>query len=243
MNSIQTILLKGGYQESDIRLSSLLTRRANQTYYDLINQVKRCTDCEFAKKCQGKAVIGSGPINSPLMIVGGQAQVEDETSGVPFTGIEGQLLTLILAKAGIDRNAIYMTYAVKHTPVLDHSIGQKEIDECQKHLLNEIDTVSPSVILTIGEIGLNAFTTKHKLQEMRGKIHEVEKPTQSSMSKKIKLIHTFDPGVLLTEEKEAIKRYKALIWHDIKLAVDTVRSLHPHYTYDRVGLHELIGGK
>jgi len=91
------------------------------------------------------------------MIVGEQPGDQEDLAGRPFVGPAGQLLDDHLTHAGIDRNAAYVTNAVKHFKFawkgkhrLHQSPAAKEIDTCRWWLEAERALVQPRLVLALG---------------------------------------------------------------------------------------------
>ena len=61
-----------------------------------------------------QTVFGEGPEDARLMFVGEQPGDQEDLAGRPFVGPAGQMFDTALAEAGIDRNTVYVTNAVKH---------------------------------------------------------------------------------------------------------------------------------
>src|SRR5580765_5720972 len=59
-------------------------------------------------------VFGAGRADADVMLVGEQPGDQEDLSGEPFVGPAGRLLDEALELAGIDRDAAYVTNAVKH---------------------------------------------------------------------------------------------------------------------------------
>ncbi|WP_425437322.1 UdgX family uracil-DNA binding protein [Novosphingobium guangzhouense] len=118
--------------------------------------IAQCRRCPIG--CNGtSAVMGEGPRNASLMIVGEQPGDTEERENRPFIGPAGQLLDRALGDAGVDRAAAYVTNAVKHfkfTPRGKRRLHQAptagEIDICRWWLDNERALVRPKVILALG---------------------------------------------------------------------------------------------
>lgn len=118
-----------------------------------------CRMCPIG--CNGtRAVMGEGPGNAPLMIVGEQPGDQEEQGGRPFIGPAGQLLRGALAQAGIATGAAYVTNAVKHfkfQPTGKRRLHQTptagEIDTCRWWLDSERALVKPRLILALGASG------------------------------------------------------------------------------------------
>jgi DNA polymerase len=115
-----------------------------------------------------QAVAGTGPAQAAIMVVGEQPGEHENQTGEPFTGPAGQLLDTVLARAGLARAALYLTYAVKHykwetldqqrvhrTPAL------REVEACQYWLEQELAQVAPRVVVTLGATALKALTGAH----------------------------------------------------------------------------------
>ena len=103
------------------------------------------------------AVMGEGPKDAALMIVGEQPGDQEDEQGRPFVGPAGKVLDTHLEAAGIDRRAAYVTNAVKHFKFvqrgkrrLHQSPTAKEIDICRWWIEGERAIVQPTLILAMG---------------------------------------------------------------------------------------------
>lgn len=116
-------------------------------------------------------VPGQGPQNPKLMIVGeapGRTEIENF---IPFSGQAGKLLMSSLALAGLTREEVYITSAVRSRPYsvkerINKRNGQLEITHpnrtpTKKEVLvhaplvdYEIKKIQPPLIVTVGNIGL-----------------------------------------------------------------------------------------
>src|SRR5262245_8514246 len=75
-----------------------------------------------AAGCQGctlycnatQTVFGEGPVPALLMLIGEQPGDQEDRVGRPFVGPAGRLLDESLEQAGIDRDDVFVTNAVKH---------------------------------------------------------------------------------------------------------------------------------
>ena len=118
--------------------------------------IHACRKCPIGQ-LDNNAVMGEGPQDAALMIVGEQPGEQEDGKGRPFVGPAGQLLDLHLQKAGIDRSAAYVTNAVKHFKYvqrgkrrLHQSPGAREIDTCRWWLESERAIVQPKLVLALG---------------------------------------------------------------------------------------------
>ena len=118
--------------------------------------VQACRHCPLWENATC-AVAGEGPADARLMIVGEQPGDREDLEGRPFVGPAGQLLDRAMKEAGLDRDAAYITNAVKHfkwVPRGKIRLHQKptagEIDACKPWVLAELAKISPDVLILLG---------------------------------------------------------------------------------------------
>ncbi|MAM38222.1 MAG: uracil-DNA glycosylase [Salinicola sp.] len=118
--------------------------------------IHACRKCPIGS-LDNQAVMGEGPQDAALMIVGEQPGDQEDLAGRPFVGPAGKLLEHHLDRAGIDRKAAYVTNTVKHFKYvqrgkrrLHQNPGAKEIDTCRWWIESERAIVQPKLILAMG---------------------------------------------------------------------------------------------
>ncbi|WP_370188524.1 UdgX family uracil-DNA binding protein [Qipengyuania sp.] len=118
--------------------------------------IHACRKCPIGQ-LDNHAVMGEGPQDAALMIVGEQPGDQEDQAGRPFVGPAGQLLDAHLEQAGIDRRDAYVTNAVKHFKYvqrgkrrLHQNPGAKEIDTCRWWIESERALVQPKLVLALG---------------------------------------------------------------------------------------------
>lgn len=127
-------------------------------------------------------VFGEGPMQPRLMLIG-EAPGEQETlMGRPFVGKAGKNLDRFLELAGMRREEIYISNAVKIRPTKTGKTGRisnrpptrEEIALFRPWLLKEIALVAPQVIATLGNVPLFAVTNDKRLTigEVHGRVME-----------------------------------------------------------------------
>ena len=137
--------------------------------------VQKCKGCDLYKNAT-QAVFGEGPQHAHVMFVGEQPGDQEDIQGKPFVGPAGALLDKALADAGIPRDDVYVTNAVKHfkfTPRGKKRSHQKpnnnEIERCQWWLDLELNLIQPKLIVALGGTAVRALTgTDIKITQMRG---------------------------------------------------------------------------
>jgi probable DNA metabolism protein len=131
-----------------------------------LDQCKRCDLWRHATQ----AVAGEGPRKAKIMLVGEQPGDQEDIAGKPFVGPAGQLLDRALQAAGLDRDSVYVTNAVKHFKWeprgkrrLHKTPAQLEMNACMLWLEQEMEQVKPAVIVALGSTALKALTQTSKI--------------------------------------------------------------------------------
>jgi DNA polymerase len=123
-------------------------------------------------------VFGAGPKRARVMFVGEQPGDQEDRQGEPFVGPAGALLDKALADAGIPRDDVYVTNAVKHfkwQPRGKRRIHKKprasEVKACRPWLEAELRAVHPAVVVCLGATAAQSLLgSSFKLMQQRGKI-------------------------------------------------------------------------
>ncbi|MEL7448237.1 MAG: UdgX family uracil-DNA binding protein [Pseudomonadota bacterium] len=148
-----------------------------QTLEAIHHQVSRCTRCELCTVAT-RAVPGEGPADARLMLVGEQPGDKEDLAGRPFIGPAGEVLNEALAESGIQRDAVYLTNAVKH---FRHVVRGKQrihqrpavghIEHCRWWLDLEREIVAPRVIVALGATAARAVLGRAvSVSEVRGQV-------------------------------------------------------------------------
>lgn len=166
-----------------------------------------------------QTVFGEGPADAPLMLVGEQPGDKEDAAGRPFVGPAGAVLDRALGEAGIDRESVYVSNAVKHFKYVirgTRRLHQKpnifEIDTCRFWLDAEIDALAPKVIVALGATaGRGVFSREVKIGRERGQVMDLRQGQ--------KALITVHPSYLLRLPDEAVKarEYQRFV-EDLRLA-------------------------
>ena len=176
-----------------------------------IHQCRRCQIGCLANQ----AVMGEGPQNAVLMIVGEQPGDQEDLAGRPFVGPAGQMLDRHLEQAGIDRRSAYLTNAVKHFKFvmrgkrrLHQSPTAKEIDTCRWWLESERALVQPRLVLALGASAARGLLGKTvSISRVRGAPMALEDGSE--------LWVTAHPSYLLRLDGAAAEEQAALFARDL----------------------------
>ncbi|HXA52273.1 MAG TPA: UdgX family uracil-DNA binding protein [Candidatus Acidoferrum sp.] len=145
------------------------------TLAELPSAVQHCKGCDLYKYAT-QAVAGEGPSTARVMLVGEQPGDREDREGRPFVGPAGRLLDKALEDAGIPRQEVYLTNAVKHFKFEERgkrrihkkpSVG--EIEACFPWLAVELRELRPKMIVCLGATAARAVLGKdHSLMKLRG---------------------------------------------------------------------------
>lgn len=140
-----------------------------------------CTRCElYAPATQ--TVFGQGPPSAWLVLVGEQPGDREDVEGAPFVGPAGRVLDTALERAGIDRDEVYVTNAVKHFRFerqgkrrIHKTPGVTHIRACRPWLDGELAAVRPSALATLGAVAAKALLgSGFRITSQRGQVLEWE---------------------------------------------------------------------
>src|SRR5579863_4221252 len=150
---------------------------------DLASLKRAAEDCEGCDlfRTATQTVFGKGPAQAALMFVGEQPGDQEDKAGEPFVGPAGKLLGTCLDEAGIHRDSVYVTNAVKHFKWesrgkrrLHEKPNLKEVNACHPWLDAEIHAVSPQLIVCLGATAAQAILGPHfRVTKSRGMIQNV----------------------------------------------------------------------
>ncbi len=129
----------------------------------LASEAAGCRACDLWRDAT-QTVFGAGPANAELMLVGEQPGDREDLAGLPFVGPAGRVLDDALAAAGIDRDRIYVTNAVKHFKWrargkrrIHDKPNRAEVAACRPWLDGELAIVQPRVLVLLGATAAQAL--------------------------------------------------------------------------------------
>ncbi len=139
---------------------------------------------ESARECRGcplyapatQTVFGVGPVNAKLMLVGEQPGDQEDLQGEPFIGPAGQVLDRVLSEAGLERDKIYLTNAVKHFKFTQkphlrfhRKPDARETSACKPWVVAEIALIKPKVLVCLGATAAQTLIGRDfKISTQRG---------------------------------------------------------------------------
>src|SRR5436190_21469389 len=178
-----------------------------------------CQACELWRNAT-QTVFGRGPAHARLFLIGEQPGDQEDRAGAPFVGPAGRILDGALADAGLQRDEVYVTNAVKHfkwTAKGKRRIHQKpsarEMAACHPWLEGELAAVDPAVIVALGATaGQALFGRGLRVGTARGQVLDLDGRA---------VIATIHPSAVLRVQEPADRdeQYAGLV-ADLKRAAD-----------------------
>lgn len=138
-----------------------------------------CRGCDLYEHAT-QTVFGAGPTRAEVVFVGEQPGDMEDRQGAPFVGPAGRILDRALADAGIARDHVYLTNAVKHFRWKPAPCGKRRIHEkpearhiaaCRPWLSAELATIRPQGVVALGATAAQAlFGSGFRLTVHRGEL-------------------------------------------------------------------------
>ena len=172
-----------------------------------------------------QTVFGEGNARARVMLVGEQPGNEEDQQGHPFVGPAGALLTKALEDAGIARDSVYVTNAVKHfkwEPRGKRRIHKKprwsEIRACQPWLEAELEAIKPDGLVLLGATAAQALLgPSFRVSTERGR--EIASPLAPVV------VATVHPSSILRAPDDAAREeaYRSLV-QDLEVAAAAIEQ-------------------
>jgi DNA polymerase len=151
------------------------------TLPDLRQTAAGCRACELWRTGT-QTVFGEGSDHAAMVLVGEQPGDREDVAGHPFVGPAGAVLDRALRDAGLDRDAVYLTNAVKHFRWVQRGkrrLHQKpdaaHVAACRPWLLAELEAVRPRLVVCLGATAVLAVLGESvRVMRDRGRLFPTE---------------------------------------------------------------------
>jgi uracil-DNA glycosylase family protein len=204
-------------QRREAPMATSTAHRKADSVESLRDEASDCRACHLWKDAT-QTVFGEGPQHASVMMVGEQPGDKEDLAGKPFIGPAGQMLDKALKEAGIVRDKVYVTNAVKHfkfVPRGKFRLHQKpatpEIKACRPWYEREKALVRPELVVAMGATAAQSVLGKiTPIGKTRGRIIEADDGTH--------VLVTVHPSYLLRlPDEEAKTREYAHFVDDLRI--------------------------
>jgi DNA polymerase len=162
-----------------------------------------------------------------MILLGEVPGDEEDKLGHPFVGPAGRLLDAALDEAGLARDEVYVTNAVKHfrweprgKRRLHKKPSWRQMKACKPWLLAEILVVKPDVIVCLGATAAQSMLGREfRITKHRGKFFKSEQAAW--------LMATYHPSAILrAPDKEDRDQKRAEFVEDLRHAAEKLEAVH-----------------
>ncbi len=173
-----------------------------------------CTACPLYRDTT-QTVFGAGVRRAGLVLVGEQPGDVEDKRGKPFVGPAGAVLWQCIEAAGVDRDNLWATNAVKHFKHetrgkrrLHKKPNTDEIEACHPWLEAELRLIRPRVVVALGAVAARSLTGRSLgIAASRGQVMRVTDPALDGTA----LLITYHPSAVLRADERAAEVRAALI--------------------------------
>ncbi len=143
-----------------------------QEMQQVADEVTGCTLCELSRS-RNHAVPGEGSIHARVMLIGEGPGWHEDQQGRPFVGNAGKFLNELLAKAGLERQDVFITNVVKCRPPGNRDPLPDEIAACSNYLERQMKAIDPDVVVTLGRFSMAKFFPGERISRIHGQAKKI----------------------------------------------------------------------
>ncbi len=162
----------------------------------------RCRGCDLYRHAT-QTVFGRGSADARIVFIGEQPGDQEDRQGAPFVGPAGEVFDRALVEAGLEREKVYVTNAVKHFKFeqrgkrrIHQTPRATELDACRPWLEAELALIKPDVLVCLGATAARAiFGNTFRITKDRGRFAATRWAS--------KTIATYHPSAVLRGADEA----------------------------------------
>jgi DNA polymerase len=138
----------------------------------LASAINACRKCELGH-ARTNAVPGEGPADSEILFVGEGPGFHEDKHGRPFVGAAGKFLEEMLTSIGLTRADVFIANVLKCRPPGNRDPLPGEVEACRPYLLEQIEAINPTLIVTLGRFSLAWFFPGDSIGKAHGKLRRL----------------------------------------------------------------------
>jgi DNA polymerase len=171
---------------------------------------RECPHCTTAT-AHTQTVFGEGDPSARLMFIGEAPGETEDRVGRPFVGRAGEKLDEMIRAMGLKREQVYIANVLKSRPPENRTPLQHEVDACGPYLIEQILTIRPDVIVTLGGPATKLLlATDVGITRLRGVWSEWRAPGCEVV---IPVMPTYHPAYLL---RNYTPQTRGEMWSDLQ---------------------------
>ena len=184
--------------------------------FELKKEISSIENCNL-KNASKNIILGDGPTNSNIMIIGESPGSDENNSGLSFQGEAGALLNKMLLAININREKVYLSYSINYMVPEDRKPTSVEIKRYSSFLKKHISIIDPKIIILMGSTAMQSITgINQRISDERGKWKEI-----ILNNKTYPIMITFSPSYLIRLPDN--KKYS---WEDLKKIKQKIKDFN-----------------
>jgi DNA polymerase len=160
--------------------------------------------CDVLCSSRKQTVYGEGNVEARVCFFGEAPGEEEDSTGRPFVGRSGALLTKMIEACTLSRDQVYILNTVKCRPPGNRNPTPDEIANCREYFEEQLQIIQPQYIVCLGLVAVQTLLkTTQSIGKLRSRFHKYHNS---------KVLATYHPSYLL--------RYpdvKREAWADLKM--------------------------
>jgi len=186
----------------------------------MLTKPNLCKGCVLQHKGKGFGMPDGG-FAKEVIFVGEALGREEVLTGKHFQGLAGWQLTMLLARAGLTRDDIFVENVI-HCQPPDNKLSRQPwefeaINHCRPLLDGSIERLKPKVLVALGNIPMRRLTGQLGIMRYRGSVLDGPKG--------IPVVPTFHPSFLLPRRRErSSAKWTGPVISDIRKAIRLARD-------------------
>jgi uracil-DNA glycosylase family 4 len=134
---------------------------------ELAGRISVCQACDLAKT-RTNAVPGEGNPNADMVFIGEGPGFYEDQQARPFVGAAGKFLDELLTSIGLKRSDVFICNVLKCRPPGNRDPLPGEIAACKPWLDDQIETIAPRVIVTLGRFSMSRYFPGQAISKIHG---------------------------------------------------------------------------
>ena len=167
-------------------------------------EVSQCMRCDVLCSSRKQTVYGEGNVAARVCFFGEAPGEEEDSTGRPFVGRSGALLTKMIEACTLSRDQVYILNTVKCRPPGNRNPMPDEIANCREYFEEQLQIIQPQYIVCLGLVAVQTLLkTTQSIGKLRSRFHKYHNS---------RVLATYHPSYLL--------RYpdvKREAWTDLKM--------------------------
>ena len=141
----------------------------HQNYLEHMADLQQVNNSLKRKFKDKKLIFGSGDATAKICFICEMPGEDEEREGKPLTGLKEKLLNQLLKNLGVNKKKVYITNVVKYVP-RGKIPTPKEVKSYVPFLKEELKTINPQLVVTLGNMALNGIGLRQPLDNVHGRI-------------------------------------------------------------------------